>query len=126
MSGQLALPWVRLHGVKNYLRMAETLQDFPKIHATINVVPSLALQLSEYAQGQAEDRCLALTRRNEWTSEEKAFLLSFFFHVNWERTVRKIPRYWQLLQIRQLAKDDPDLLSADYYRDLTVWWTIWI
>ena len=47
-TGVYRLPWVRLHGTKDYLDMAEILDDFPDIKQTFNLVPSLLLQLNDY------------------------------------------------------------------------------
>lgn len=127
LTGRYFLPWVRLHAVKDYLHMAEILQEFPRVHVTFNLVPSLVEQVLEYAAGEAVDRCLALSRKEVWNSEERAFLLSFFFHIHWDRVIRTIPRYRQLLDLRQQAQDDPDLLSEVYYRDLVAWFNLaWI
>ena len=35
------MPWVRLHGTKDYWGMAMLLKETPELHATINLVPSL-------------------------------------------------------------------------------------
>ena len=40
-TGRYTLPWVRLHGTKDYLDMLEILKDFPAIRQTFNLVPSL-------------------------------------------------------------------------------------
>ena len=42
-SGQYKIPWVRLHGVKDYLDLILILERFPKLHQTVNLVPSLIL-----------------------------------------------------------------------------------
>jgi len=55
------LPWVRLHGTKDYLDLVLLLEKYPKLHQTFNLVPSLILQLEDYAKGTAMDPYLALT-----------------------------------------------------------------
>ena len=62
-TGQYTLPWVRLHAVKDYVHVAQVISDFPTIHQTINVVPSLVEQLQDYASGLAVDQALALSQR---------------------------------------------------------------
>ena len=42
------LPWVRLHGTKDYLDLVLILERYPQLHQTVNLVPSLILQLEEY------------------------------------------------------------------------------
>ena len=41
IAGENPMPWVRLHGVKDYYGMALHLLEFPELKATINLVPSL-------------------------------------------------------------------------------------
>ena len=60
-GGQYRLPWVRLHGIKDYLDLVLILEQFPQLHQTVNLVPSLILQLEDYASGKAMDPYLALT-----------------------------------------------------------------
>ena len=42
------MPWVRLHGTKDYWGMAMHLKEVPEMHATINLVPSLIAQILAY------------------------------------------------------------------------------
>ena len=37
------MPWVRLHGTKDYWGMAMLLKEVPEFHATVNLVHELAL-----------------------------------------------------------------------------------
>ncbi len=46
VAGENPMPWVRLHGVKDYYGMALHLLEFPEMHCTINLVPSLLLQFA--------------------------------------------------------------------------------
>ena len=48
VSGENPMPWVRLHATKDYWGMAMLLKEVPEMHATINLVPSLLLQLTAY------------------------------------------------------------------------------
>ena len=41
VAGENPMPWVRLHGTKDYWGMAMLLKEVPELHATINLVPSL-------------------------------------------------------------------------------------
>ena len=83
-TGEYTLPWVRLHAVKDYLHLAQIIQSYPDIHQTINVVPSLAQQLQEYADGRATDHAMTVSRSISLSDEDKAFLLRDFFSINWE------------------------------------------
>jgi alpha-amylase/alpha-mannosidase (GH57 family) len=126
-TGEYILPWARLHGAKEYIHMAEVLAQYPEVKATFNFVPCLVEQILEYAHGGAVDRALALSRQETWSDDDKAYLLSFFFSVNWERVIRRYPRYSQLLELRHQARGDHGLLSQDFYRDLVAWFNlVWL
>lgn len=44
-----------------------------------------------------------------------------------DRIIRLYPRYWQLLQLRNLADGDCSLLDTQYWRDLQTWFNLaWI
>ncbi len=127
LTGKYSLPWVRLHAVKDYLHMAEVLADYPEVHATFNFVPCLVEQLNEYAEGRAVDQALAVSGKENWTQQEKDFILSFFFNIHWDNIVRRHARYNQLLDLRQQVRGEANLLSDDYYRDLVAWFNLaWI
>jgi len=76
-TGRYVLAWTRLHALKDYWGMVEVLRDAPDFHATFNIVPSLALQLEEYAGGNFGDPwfTLAFKRTEELTREDKAEIL---------------------------------------------------
>ena len=62
VAGENPMPWVRLHGVKDYYGMALHLLEFPELACTINLVPSLLVQLQAYTEHQASDRFLDVNR----------------------------------------------------------------
>jgi len=100
-TGEYILPWVRLHAAKDYLHMAEVLAAHPGVHVTFNLAPSLVEQVEDYASGRATDRIQALALQDSWDAEEKAYLLANCFSIHWNNIIRRYPRYWQLLQLRQ-------------------------
>jgi alpha-amylase/alpha-mannosidase (GH57 family) len=55
ISGQYRMPWTRLHALKDYYGMVRLLGEFPAVRQTFNLVPSLAVQIEEYAAGKASD-----------------------------------------------------------------------
>ncbi|OSO97195.1 hypothetical protein B7O87_01630, partial [Cylindrospermopsis raciborskii CENA303] len=75
------LPWVRLHGTKDYLDLILLLEKYPKLHQTVNLVPSLILQLEDYIKGNAFDPYLtaSLTPVEKLTIEQKEFIIQHFF-----------------------------------------------
>ena len=50
VTGENPMPWVRLHGVKDYCGMALHLLEFPEMRCTINLVPSLLVQIQAYTE----------------------------------------------------------------------------
>jgi len=129
------MPWVRLHAIKDYLDMVVMLENYTNIKQTFNIVPSLIEQLEDYAENNAIDNYLTLSKTpvSELTIEQKAAIMEFFFDLNYEKMVYKFPRYREILSKREsLLKHD------DYHKyinvarhfsnqeilDLTVWFNI--
>lgn len=102
-SEQYRLPWVRLHGTKDYLDLILILEKYPKLHQTVNLVPSLILQLEDYVNGTAIDPYLAvaLTPNEKLTIEQKHFIVEHFFDGNHRTLVDPHPRYSQLYEQRK-------------------------
>jgi alpha-amylase/alpha-mannosidase (GH57 family) len=110
-SGKYTLPWVRLHGVKDYLDTLKILEEFPAIKQTFNVVPSLLEQLNDYIENSARDRHLELTLKSpsDLTQEERVFIVEYFFLANWDTMVKPYPRYQELLLKRGMRYSRDDL-----------------
>jgi len=102
-SGEYSLPWVRLHGTKDYLDLVLLLEQYPKLHQTVNLVPSLILQLEDYAAGLAMDPYLALTLTDcsQLDEEQKQYALEHFFDAHRHTLIEPHPRYAQLYGQRQ-------------------------
>lgn len=81
LTGELMLPWVRLHATKDYLHMVDILRDFPAIHQTLNIVPSLSEQLTAYLEVGAKDRALevSLNTCGETSGRGQAIYPQFLF-----------------------------------------------
>ena len=119
------LPWVRLHGVKDYLDMVQLLEKFPKMKLTFNVVPSLFEQIEDYNNSGLQDKYLQLTKKpaDQLTRADKEFILKNFFSINKEKVIAFSPRYYQLY-LKKQSKQEFDL--ADYL-DLQVCFNLfWI
>jgi alpha-amylase/alpha-mannosidase (GH57 family) len=99
-TGRYVLPWSRLHALKDYWGMVKILEDFPKFHATFNMVPSLCMQLEEYASGKFNEPWFELAFRDaeQLTREEKAEILQRAFQVNQERLLARWPRFLELYE----------------------------
>lgn len=119
-SGIYTLPWVRLHGVKDYLDTLKILGEYPELKQTFNVVPSLLEQLNDYVENQATDRHLQLTLKapGELTEEERLFIVEYFFLANWDTMVKPYPRYYELLVKRGLRYAKGDIgRTVRYFND---------
>ncbi|MCL5036469.1 MAG: hypothetical protein M1269_05040 [Chloroflexi bacterium] len=54
LSGRILQPWARLHASKDYYQIAYFSMKYPKIHQTINLTPSLIVQLLEHGKGKKD------------------------------------------------------------------------
>ncbi len=132
LTGEFSLPWVRLHALKGYYDMISLLEEYPAIHQTFNLVPSLLRQLADYAREEGRDIFLEHTRKpaEELSPEEKKFILINFFMCNWETMVKPYPEYWNLLLKRGVKLPEyrlDDLIhqfNSQDFRDLQVWFNL--
>jgi alpha-amylase/alpha-mannosidase (GH57 family) len=132
ITGSYILPWVRMHGIKDYYDMPALLNDFPDIHQTYNLVPSLLKQIRDYVENGATDKFLALTLKPaaELEREDKLFLLRNSFMANWDTMIKPYPAYWQLLDRRGYSVSPNDLQNAvryyttQDYLDLQIWFNL--
>lgn len=129
-SGKYLLPWVRLHAIKDYLDMVKILEEFPKIKQTFNLVPSLIEQLQDYGHNQAVDDQLLLTIKpaENYTNDDKLYILSESFHANFDRQIKVHAPYLELyLRRRKLLskarsfQDILDKFSNQEYADMAAW-----
>jgi alpha-amylase/alpha-mannosidase (GH57 family) len=104
-KGRYVLPWTRLHAVKDYWGMVQVLREVPGFHATFNVVPSLGMQLEEYASGKFDEPwfALAFKKTDELTREDKTEILARAFQLNQERLMSRWPRFVELHEWAQPA-----------------------
>jgi len=118
-SGEYKLPWTRLHALKDYAGMVEILGDFPSIHQTFNLVPSMIAQIDEYASGEASDPFLdcALAPAEDLSEAQQNFILKYFFQANYDRLIGRYPRYLEL-HGKQARKEQ---FSAQDFRDLQIY-----
>jgi len=115
-TGIYAKPWVRVHATKDYVDMAAMLQEYPDIHVTFNLTPSLIRQLDDFEAG-AKDLywVTAEVPAEQLTPEQQQFLLERFFDTN-RKIIARFPRYQQLLEMR----DNGDEYSTQDYLDLQI------
>jgi len=127
-----SLPWVRLHAIKDYYDTLSIIDDFPKIKLNFNFVPSLLVQLEEYANKNATDKFLELTLKqaNKFTKDDKIFVLKNFFMANWNTMIFPYKRYSELLLKRGQFITDQEISRIETYfkpqdiLDLQVWFNL--
>jgi alpha-amylase/alpha-mannosidase (GH57 family) len=80
--------------------MVKLLDEFPAVHQTFNVVPSLIAQIEDYVSGAARDPFLSLaaTPAPDLDFRERQFALQYLFQANVTNTIGRYPRYQQLWQ----------------------------
>ena len=132
VTGEYALPWVRLHAIKDYYDMVAILDDFPAIKQTFNLVPSLLEQAEDYVEHNAMDKHLKLSHKSpsDLSHEDRVFILQNFFMANWETMVHPYKRYQELLlkrgrfvtleEIKSVAKR----FTEAELMDLQVWFNL--
>lgn len=115
-TGLYHLPWVRLHGTKDYRDMVDILLDFPMIRQTFNVTPSLIEQIIDYTEHGAKDRFLivSMKKADDLDADDRAFILEHFFLANWDHMIKPFPRYYELL-----IKRGTHLVSSEVKRMTT-------
>jgi alpha-amylase/alpha-mannosidase (GH57 family) len=139
ISGEYKLPWTRMHALKDYYGMVAMLEEFPGVRQTFNLVPSMMVQVAEYAAGDAVDPFLqaVLKPAESFSDADRQFLLRHSFYADPQHMIHRYPRYgelhdaWQrqqhtrggaffglqeirdLQMLSQIAWFDEDLLTSD-------------
>ncbi|NLI15770.1 MAG: glycoside hydrolase [candidate division Zixibacteria bacterium] len=120
VSNRYEMPWVRLHGVKDYYDMPAILEKYPNIKQTFNLVPSLLEQIEEYSRGEAVDNHLELTAKpvEQLDDSDKNEIIANFFKANYDTMIRPHRRYDELYKKRLAAKE---YYQERDWRDLQIW-----
>jgi len=126
-TGSYILPWVRLHAIKDYAALPVIFRGHPGVRHTVNLVPSLLVQVRDYVENGAEDVFLSVSRKNalDLTKEENEFLLRNFFSAYAPTMILPQPRYADLFRrheaaLRSLGRKNggPGGYGASEYTDL--------
>jgi alpha-amylase/alpha-mannosidase (GH57 family) len=126
VTGEYRLPWTRFHALKDYYGMVKVLQDFPNVHQTFNLVPSMIVQIEEYASGKAADPFLdcAVKPAEDLSEAEREFVLRYFFQANADHLIYRYPRYGELFHVWKACGADPRVAKQHFnmqdLRDLQV------
>jgi alpha-amylase/alpha-mannosidase (GH57 family) len=110
VSGEYRLPWVRLHALKDYYGMVKLLDEFPDVHPTFNLVPSLITQIEDYAAGSAHDPFLKVAAKpaGELSFSERQFALQYLFQANPTHLIGRYARYRELWEKFRSAGESPE------------------
>ena len=127
VGGENYMPWVRLHGTKDYWGMAWHIKEVPEFRCTINLVPSLLQQLLAYTDDGASDRHLDVSRipADGLSESDVRYMLDQFFMANFDHMIRPYPRYLELSQKRGGGHEPIERAIKRFterdLRDLQVW-----
>jgi len=126
VTGEYRLPWVRLHALKDYYGMVKLLDEFPNVHQNFNLVPSLMVQIQDYAEGTAQDPFLSVAAKpaKDLSVEERRFALQYLFQANPQNLIGRYPRYRELWERFREHGDHPEraerYFQAQDFTDLQV------
>ena len=126
VTGETLMPWVRFHSTKDYIGMALHVKEVPEFRCSINLVPSLLVQIQRYVAG-GSDRHLDVSRMpaDGLSVHDGRYLVDNFFAANLESMIRPFPRYLELHRKRFTQPSGADAalsrLSTQELRDLQVW-----
>ncbi len=118
VTGQYRLPWTRLHALKDYYGMVKLLDEFPQVHQTFNLVPSLITQIQDYVSGDAQDPFLQVATKpaKDLTQQERRFALQYLFQANPVNVIGRYPRYRELWEKFHGADALPER-AEKYFQD---------
>ena len=108
-----------------------TIEQYPNIHATINLTPVLISQLDDFSNNGAKDLywVMAEVPADQLSDAQKQFILERFFDANWDNMIARFPRYQALLNKR--GGTDQNAINAAVknfsvqdFRDLQIWFNL--
>jgi len=127
VTGEMLMPWVRFHAIKDYIGMVDIADEFPSLRLNFNLVPSLIDQLDDYVAGTCTESYLEHARKpaEDLTEAEAKFILDRFFSANWDTMIKVHPRYGELLAKRDFQHQSVGRALKKFtpqdLRDLQVW-----
>ncbi len=135
LSGEYALPWTYLHGLKDYSDMAAHLEANPAARAVINVTPVLIEQLNDYVRmlrrhldqgAPVSDPVLALLTEQALSEAPAARVgaLRVCLRAQKMRMIERFPAYQALATIAAsfVDKSQAGYVSDALLRDIAVWY----
>jgi alpha-amylase/alpha-mannosidase (GH57 family) len=134
-TDQYQLPWTYLHGIKDYVDMADHLERNKQARAVVNFAPVLLDQIQDYSK-QINDYLTHSTPIRDTllsvlaepvlpvTPEERTKLIRDCLRSNQKRIINHFKPYKRLADIAKTALKQTNLLyylSDQYIFDLLVW-----
>ena len=149
VAGEYRLPWVYLHGIKDYSDMAAHLERYPKMRTVVNFTPILLEQLDDYThqigrfldEGAAiQDRMLNLLAGRQAIpadQAERAQLIRDCQRCHAPRMIHPYPAFNRLLRMigatEEASRGVQSLpyayhyLNDQYFLDLLTWYhLVWL
>ena len=134
-TGEFLLPWVFLHAIKDYTDMAAHLEHHPHIRCTVNFVPVLLDQITDYAEqfasGQWRDpllRIAAMPDPLQLSAEEQTWLLDMAFRCHAPTMLEPFAHYRRLRDILDYVRSHDgnglSYLSGHFFADLATWYLL--
>ena len=121
------LPWVRMHAVKDYLDMVLLAKDFPNLKLNFNLVPMLLQSITDYAENNFQDvhSRLSITPIEDLSDDDKRFILSNFFDVNFNSMISHHEAYKNLYEKRVVQNVyDIEAYTNQEYADIMAWFNL--
>lgn len=129
-DGDFLMPWVRLHGVKDYLDMLTIMNKFEKLKLNFNLVPVLLNALIDYGEKNYHDihSRLSISDVADLTDDDKEYILNNFFDANYTSLIMPHDAYNKLYQKRFVEQDaNIEDFSPQEYSDIMAWFNLaWI
>ena len=125
-KNEYLLPWVRLHGVKDYYDLPALMHDYPSVKQTINLAPSLMMQIDDYVNNVTSDKVQRLTRipARHLTDNDKKEILNGFFTINYDNLLKPNERYEELFNMCSDRQKALEQMNISDWRDLQVWYNL--
>lgn len=120
-DGRYHMPWVYLHALKDYYEMAARVEKAHNVKAVFNYVPSLLIQLRDYADFNVEDNFLSLLRKSigSLSLNERRQVANQCFMANTANMIKPLKRFGELydklvsLEGDTSVFDDKELLDLE-------------
>ena len=98
-SGEMGMPWVFLHAVKDYYDMPWILSRYKRVKSTFNITIPLINQLKIYEnEGIGRDRFLKLWLKEPYllSNKEREFVIKIILSAQYDTMVKPLARFDEL------------------------------